>query len=113
MERGTYSTVTAAATRRRGRRRAGARRRRRRRSFTRRGRWLGGRALGLLLRLLFRLLLRVLLIVLIIRNVVLVATIGSIWVRSIVLGILRTVVGCCVACTGASCRRCLTGRTLH
>lgn len=69
--------------------------------------------MGLLLCLLFRLLLRVLLIVLIIRNVVLVTTIRSIWVRSIVLGILRAVVGCCVVCTGASCGRCLTGRTVH
>lgn len=102
-----YSAIaTGAATRRRGRRRTRTRRRRRR-SFARRGRWLRCRALRLLLSLLFRLLLSVLLIVLVIGNIVLVATISSIRVRSVVLGILRAVIVRCSSCASAStsCRR--------
>ena len=96
--------ATGAATRRRGRRRTRTRRWRRR-SFARRGRWLGCRALRLLLlSLLLCLLLSVLLIVLVIGNVVLVATIGGVRVRSVVLGVLRTVIICRSICTSSSPR---------
>ena len=71
----------------------------------RRGRWLGCRALRLLLlSLLLCLLLSVLLIVLVIGNVVLVATIGGVRVRSVVLGVLRTVIICRSICTSSSPR---------
>ena len=47
--------------------------------------------------LLLCLLLSVLLIVLVIGDIVLVATVCGVWVRSVILGILRTVVSCRIA----------------
>ena len=56
--------------------------------------------------LLFLLLLGVLLVVLVIGDIVLVATVCGVWVRSVILGILRTVVSCRIA---RACRSSLSG----
>lgn len=56
--------------------------------------------------MLFLLLLGVLLIVLVIGDIVLVATVCGVWVGSVILSILRTVISCRIA---RACRSSLSG----